>query len=392
MKNFLFIVLLLKLLFGASFAQPYHYPFGYNHSGLNRIEDAFFDELEKDLGRTISFNNTSPQYSYIQHLRNKNVFFSSGKQRDELNEEEYYLHLKEMIARFPTQTSGYYNLARNYMEKEEVKKAIGVLKKAALEFNIPPFSHLAQLYAENDEFTSRYNELLAYYLAAETTALPDSNWIALYDSIKQQDQLYRGKFSLDDPRFEPQYQIDEQNALFLRELVSEHGWVSKYLGRDYHFVHIPIMHFAIEHQLYFLDYIIADCMSYQARWLEAEQVLWKMVNHTTHIVVEKESYHSLPLMCIDPLTGKIDLEQSMLAIRSAVLAMFGCGGNMSDIWLVATSEISDTNHIEKLKIIKKYFSLLGLSEDKIHIQTELLDKGIEAQLKLKTPILIKRKI
>ncbi|TVQ08151.1 MAG: hypothetical protein EA361_17205 [Bacteroidetes bacterium] len=233
MKKFLFVIMLSIFLFGACFAQQYHYPFGYNFSDLNRLDDAFFEELEKDLGRTIAFDNLSPGYSYIQHLKNKSLYFALRSNAAELNEEDYYLHLKEMIARFPTQTSGYYNLARNYMEKGEVEEAINVLKKAALEYNVSPvsFSYLAKLYAENDEFISGYNDLLAYYPTAETTELPDSNWITLYDSIRQQDQLYRGKYRFDDPCFEPQYQIDEQNALFLRELVREHGWVSKLEGQ-----------------------------------------------------------------------------------------------------------------------------------------------------------------
>lgn len=381
------------LFFFIGSAQPYHYPFAYNHSGLNRIDDAFFDELEKDLGRTISFNNTSPQYTYIQHLKNKSVYFSLMSNAAELKEEDYYLHLKEMIVRFPTQTNGYYNLARNYMDQGDVEEAIDVLKKAALEFNISPksFSYLTQLYAKNQEFIKGFNDLIDFYFTSETTVLPDSSWILLYDSLKQKDQLYRGKFRLDDARFEPQYQIDEQNALFLRELVLEHGWFSKFLGRDYHFVHIPIMHFAIEHQLFFLDYIIADCMAYQGRWLEAEQVLWKIINHTSQVIVGNESYHSLPLLYINPITCMIDLEKSMLAIRSAVLAMFGCGGNRSDIWLIATSELSDVNYTESLKVIKKYLVLLGLDENKVHIQENLLERKIEDQLKLNTPVVLKRK-
>jgi tetratricopeptide (TPR) repeat protein len=129
-----------------------------------------------------------------------------------------------MVDDFPTQPSVYYQLARYYMGMENVDEAIDVLKKASLEFNIPPesFSYLTQLYAENEKFIGRYNQLMAYYLTAETTVFPDSKWIALYDSIKEQDQLYRGKYRPDDPRFEPQLQIDEQNALFLRELVIEH--------------------------------------------------------------------------------------------------------------------------------------------------------------------------
>jgi hypothetical protein len=70
-------------------AQLYHYPFRYNSSVLNRIDDIFFDELEKDLGRSIIFNNTSPEYSYIQHVKNKNVFFSLGTKLSELNKEEH---------------------------------------------------------------------------------------------------------------------------------------------------------------------------------------------------------------------------------------------------------------------------------------------------------------
>ena len=390
MKNILILFLLFPFICNA---QYYHYPFGYNYSGLNRIDDAFFDELGKDLGRTILYDNTSPEYTYIQHLKNKNEFFSFGKPRAELEESEYYLQLYEIINKFPTQTSGYYNLAVLYLNEGKVDEAIEILQRAALEFNIMPesFSYLTQLYAENDEFIKRYNDLKEYYVNSEAIVLPDRRWIALYDSIREQDQLYRGKFRLDDPRFEPQYKIDEQNALFLRELALEHGWFSKFLGRNYNFVHVPVMHFSVDDQLFFLDHIIADCMSYQARWLEAEQVLWKMINHTTQVIIKGESYHSLPLLYIDPANGIIDLEQSMLAIRSAVLAMYGCGGNRSDIWLVATSDLSDVNHSESLKAIKKYFVLLGLDKDKIHIQESLLEREIEDQLKLKTPVVLKRK-
>lgn len=396
MKKLLLTNILLIVFASAAKAQPYHYPFGYNQSGLNIIDDAFFNELEKDLGRSISFNNISPEYTYIQHLKNKSILFSLQRQMAEFNQKEHadsiYVLLQEIIEKFPTQTGGYYLLARLYLDFGEIDEAIGVLKKAALKFNISPksFSYLTQLHAENEKFIQGYNELLAYYLTAETTTLPDSNWIALYDSIKKQDQLYRGKYSIDDPRFEPQFLIDEQNALLFRELVREHGWVSKYLGRDYHMVHIPVMHFAIEHQLYLLDYIIADCLSYKARWLEAEQVIWKIINHQSMVIIDNENYHSLPLMYIDSLTGVIDLEQSMLAIRSAVLAMFGCGGNRSDIWLVATSEFPNENYVESLNVLKKYFAILGLDEDKIHIQAEFLDKEIEGQLKLKTPFVLKR--
>ncbi len=49
--------------------------------------------------------------------------------------------------------------------------------------------------------------------------------------------------------------------------------------------------------------------------------------------------------------------------------MFGCGGNRSDIWLVATSGFSNENYVESLNIVKKYFALLGLDEEKIHIQS-----------------------
>ena len=82
----------------------------------------------------------------------------------------------------------------------------------------------------------------------------------------------------------------------------------------------------------------------------------------------------------------------MLAIRSVVLAMIGCGGDRSDIWLVATSEFPNENHMESLKILKKYFVLLGLDEAKIHIQEDLLDREIEDQLKLNTPIVLNRKL
>ncbi len=71
--------------------------------------------------------------------------------------------------------------------------------------------------------------------------------------------------------------------------------------------------------------------------------------------------------------------------------MFGCGGNRSDIWLVATSGFPNENYVESLNIVKKYFSLLGLDEEKIHIQAGLLDREIEDQLKLKTRIVLKRK-
>jgi hypothetical protein len=71
--------------------------------------------------------------------------------------------------------------------------------------------------------------------------------------------------------------------------------------------------------------------------------------------------------------------------------MIGCGGDKSDIWLVATSEFPNENHMESLKILKKYFVLLGLDEDKIHIQDDLLDREIENQLILKTPIVLKLK-
>jgi len=391
-----FLILFIVFPFIHGNAQPYHYPFNYNHSGLNRIDDAFFDELEKDLGRSIALDKAAFEYRYIQHLRNKNTFLSLYDKAAELNHEEnateIFLLLQRIVADFPTQTTGYYQLSRFFMNKGKVTDAIDVLKKAAMEFNLSPesFSYLTQLYAENDEFIRGYNDLMRHY-KTKTTLLPDSNWIALYDSIKQQDQLYRGKFRLDDPRFEPQYQIDEQNALFLTELLLEHGWFSKFLGRDYHFAHTPVMHFAIEHQLFFLDFIIADCMAYQARWFEAEQVLWKMINHTTRVIINDETYHSLPLLYNDSETGIIDLEQSMLAIRSAVLAMYGCGGNRSDIWLIATSELSDVYHTESLKAIKKYFVLLGLDQDKIHVQESLLEREIEDQLKLKTPVVLKRK-
>jgi tetratricopeptide (TPR) repeat protein len=385
----------MNLIFfiGTLLAQPYHYPFGFDVPGLSRIDTAFFDEIEKDIGRSLTFNNASKEYTYIQHLKNVSVFDAYGKIRDDLNEEAYYLHLNNMINQFPTQTSGYYWLARFYMDKGDVNKSLDLMRKASTEFNISPqsFSHLTQLYSKNSEFINGYNSLEKYYKGV-TTFLSDRNWIALYDSIKQQDQLYRAKYRLDDPRFEPQYKIDEQNALFLRELVHEYGWFSKYLGRDYYLVETPVVHFAIEHQLYFLDYIIADCMSYQARWSEAEAVVWKIINHTSRIIVNDQSYHGLPLMCIDPLSGILDLEQSMLTIRSAVLAMFGCGANRSDIWLIATSELSETNYIESLEVIKKYLVLLGLDGNKIHIQRELLENDIENRLILKTPVVLKLKL
>lgn len=394
MKLVLTVIFFSQFLFYFYSSQEYHYPFGYETRNLNWIDEGFFDELEKDLGRSITFNNTCSEYSYIQHLKNKYVFHFFGRPRAELNEEEYYLQLHETIIKFPTQTNGYYWLVRFYMEKGKIDKAIDILKRASLEYNIPPgtFSHLTKFFADNDEFISKYSDLADYYFAAETTVLPDSHWIALYDSIKQQDQMYRSKYRSKDPRFELQLQIDEQNALFLRELVREYGWFSKFLGRNYNLVHLPVMHFSIDHQLYFLDYIIADCKSYQARWLEAEEVLVKMINHTTRIVVDDESYHSLPLFTFNPSTGFIDLEQSMLTIRSVVLAMFNSGREMRDIWLISTSVLSETNFIESLEVIKKYLALLGLDEDKIHIKKELLEKDIEKQLKLKTSVVLKLKV
>ncbi len=127
MRNTVTLVFSVLLFLLNVSAQTYHYPFGYNQSGLNRIDDVFFDELGKDLGRSISFNNTSPEYTYVQHLKNKNTFFSLQGKVAELNQkkhgDETYRILQKMVADFPFQSSGYYQLARFYLDKGNVKPA-----------------------------------------------------------------------------------------------------------------------------------------------------------------------------------------------------------------------------------------------------------------------------
>jgi tetratricopeptide (TPR) repeat protein len=389
MSLLLFVIALFHI---ATYSQQYHYPFVYNSTPVNVLDVGFFDELEKDLNRSVTYNATAPEYSYIQHLKNKNVYFSLNSKRVGLNQEtdadSLLVLLNEMLLKFPTQTSCYYYLASFYLKKGESEKAIEVMK-AAFKYNISPksFNYLSKLYPGNEKFIQQLNNPDVLYCSAETTIHADNRWVALFDSIIRQDQLYRRLYRYDDPWFEKQIEIDTQNSLLLKELVQEYGWFTKHVGRDYHDTHLPVIHFDIADQLYFLDYIIADCKSYQAKWYEAEQVLWKMVNHQSQIRINNERYHSIPLLYTDSISGFIDLEKSMLALRSAVLAMIGCGAGRSDIWLVATTESASEN----LGLIKKYFSLLGLNAENIHIQSTILEEKVAEQLILKTPVVIRRK-
>jgi len=52
-------------------------------------------------------------------------------------------------------------------------------------------------------------------------------------------------------------------------------------------------------------------------------------------------------------------------------------------------EHPDNQHMENLELLKKYFTILGYDEDKIFIQSEILDYETENSLLLKTPVVIK---
>lgn len=391
MRSCLIVLLVINCSLSSSFSQDHHYRFYYNNNG--KVSERLFEALEKDLGRTIDYNISSEQYTYLQHLRNQNLFLSKHSQIKALKQDEDLgrLHqlLEEIVIMFPHQSTGYYYLAQFYMDKGYVDMALAVLSGAVVDFGLESdsFNYLEKIYAENNDFVNGVNDIRKLSETRIPVVAKDSLLIDVVDSILKTDQMYR-KADYPDPRFTKQQQIDSANAATLKEIVKERGWISKYLGRDYHFAHIPVIHFSIAHQLFFLNHIIADCISYNGKWTEAEQIIWKIVNHTSRIEKDSKRYHSIPLLFFNEHTGKLNLEKSLLSINSTVIALLNSKKD-NPIWLVATTENPFNQHMENLALLKKYFSILGYDEDKIFIQAELLDYETESSLLLKTPVVIK---
>jgi tetratricopeptide (TPR) repeat protein len=390
MRVYFFCLLIVNCCFSVTFSQVYHYKFSYNNNGI--VNDKLFEALEEDLGTSVSYNVSSAEYSYIQHLKNQNLYSSTLNQIESLMKEDHLdqLHhlLVEAISMFPYQTPVHYYLARFYFDRGNVDQAIAVLKKAVLDFGLEPesFSYLLKLYAENETFVNGYSNIQKLATTRNPIVAKDSCLIAVVDTIKKNDQFHRTADNK-DPLFLKQQLFDSTNARTLRSIVTERGWIGKYLGRDYPLAHVPVMHFKVHDQIFFLHYIISDCVSYNANWTGAEQVIWKIVNHTSRVEKKGERFHSIPQLHFFE-SGKIDIEKSILAINSTAIALLGSKKN-KPIWLVATSEHPDKHHVENLELLKKYLIILGYGEDKIFIQNELLDCETESNLLLKTPVVIK---
>ncbi|MDP2423900.1 MAG: hypothetical protein Q8M23_06100 [Bacteroidales bacterium] len=393
MKKVIGLILFSLLLICSCSAQNYHYKYSYNSGDF--INPSLFDELEKDLGYPVNFNTSVDSYSYIQHLKNQNVFIElTDKVRNLYNsgpEDSIYIKSKQLLGFFPTQIPGYYYVLKYYLDRGQYNKALEIIENGIFEYGIEP-KRLINLNRLSDipEFSTEVKALYDRYHESPVNELPDSNLVIIVDSIKYFDQLYRG-FSLDssDPRWIRQVELDSLNAKKFKELVRAKGWLRKYVGQDYIFLHVPVMHWAIYEQLFFLDYIIADCETNNATWAEAEAVIWKIAVHSGRLSKDGVDYHSVPLVYFDSISGNLDIKRSMLGIKSFVAGL-SCTRASDPIWLIATSEHQARNHLQNLEKLKKYFVILGFREDQVFIQEATLNKDIENELILKTPIVVKR--
>ncbi len=388
--------LLLMCLFinccSLCYSQENHYRYSFNFNG--RVNDNLFDSLEQDLGYGIEFNTTTLKYSYLQHLKNQNVYFNKLAQIELLKQsridENIHQLLIEIVCLFPTQSSGYYYLVRYYVDRNNIDGALLVLRRAIIDFSIEleRFNYLKKLYSDKIKFIDGLNEIEKIANEKQSVEVKDIGLIATLDSIIKRDQMYRNVKAPNDPRYFKQIEFDSLNAKIFKKIVEDKGWVTKYLRLNYEMAHIPILHFNYNEQLFYLELIIDDCVSYNGKWTEAEQILWKLVNHTSTVNMEGVCYHSIPLLIFDDNSGILDLEKSMLAINSTAIALLSSKKD-KPIWLVATSSHPTNHFIDNLEVIKKYLTILGYNGDNIFIQKEPLDNELENILLLKTPVIIK---
>lgn len=387
-STFTFIV-----LFQCAFTQNDTYLFYYNtdHNNINKL----FTHLEKDLGYKIEYNNKTRPYSYIQHLKNQSIYNELSGKANYYNEkgisDSLLIVSNQLIEQFSNQHVGFYYLAKYYLDRKETAMAINVLTKGVLELEYNPlrFDYLSTLHKDNSEFINAFDALKKQSFIESSKHKVDSSIVAFMDSIMYRDKLDRYAYLLNslDPRFIAQQRRDSLNLVELKDFVLKNGWISKYLGRDYHELYLPIIHFPVNEQLFFLDYIIPECEKYSSSWLDAELITYKIAIHSSRIEKNKIYYNAIPLVYLDSNTGFVDIPKSLLGIIASANAF---NTNRVPITIIPTSKHPNSHKLKNLELVKSYFVTLGIKESNIIIQEEVLDPSIEKEMSYVPLFVVKR--
>ncbi|MGE0078128.1 MAG: hypothetical protein AB7S48_09730 [Bacteroidales bacterium] len=269
--------------------------------------------------------------------------------------------------------------------------AINVLTKGVLELEYNPqrFVYLSTLHKDNSEFISGFDALKKQYFTTNPKHKVDSSTVAFMDSIMYRDKLDRYAYRLNslDPRFITQQRRDSLNLVELKDFVLKKGWISKYLGNDYDMPYLPVIHFPVKEQLFFLDYIIPECEKYSSSWVDAELITFKIAIHSSRIEKNKIYYNAIPLLYLNPNTGLLDIPKSLLGIIASANAF---NTNRVPITIIPTSKHPNSNKRKNLEHIKSYFTALGIKESNIIIQEDVLDSEIEKEMSYVPLFVVKR--
>jgi hypothetical protein len=382
--------LLFQLIFTttiSSFAQGNGYMFN-DHTG-RIVTESFVNEIERDIPNLISCSDSSMVFSYPQYLKDRftlNKKISLAKEHEKLGfQDSLYNLYDEIVSLFPYQLPGYYHYSKFLLESNQTDRAIALLERGICEFGLSPnsFSYLHSLFKHNVAFSNRFEMLKSKYQECYRNDWIDSTIISVVDTAFYYDQLCR---IISHPLYKLRADIDSSNANTYKKLVEEKGWLTKYVGTGKR-TYIPILHFSLHHQLYFLNYIIADCSAGYAPWVDAEIILTKIVQKFQRI--NSSNYHILPFVTLDSISKRLDLAHSLIGIKPVVDKIIELWDNQH-LTVIATSKHNGNNHIQDLEQIRKYFILLGYDRDKITVQEKFLDLKIEEEMNHITPFVIKR--
>ncbi|MGE0078160.1 MAG: hypothetical protein AB7S48_09890 [Bacteroidales bacterium] len=391
MKKYYCLVLILLFTVN-SYSQGNQ--FTYNFGG-NFVNNKLFIELENDLDIKITANSIQKEYSYLQYLVDQNfykslcskvVYYDEKKILDSL-----FIGATHLVEAFPLQSVGYYFLSKYFLSIGNTDKAIDVLNKSVFVYGVKPekYQYLLKLFGENVEFTNGFQKINDKWAKLLSQKEIDSSIIVFMDSIKFYDRLDREAYMLEpsNPRFIKQAKLDSINAVKLKGFVLKNGWISKFLGRDYDLVYVPVMHFSIPDKFFLLDSIISDCKKNKASWIEAEFIVWKIAYHPA-VNTDDCYYNVIPLIYLDPLSGSIDLFKSLLGIKASVDAF--TDSSRLPITIFTTSKHPEENRKQNLETLKKYFLILGLKDNQVLVSNEVLDKNIEEKLPYVPLFVVKR--
>lgn len=350
--------------------------------GGTAISKTFVNYLEKELGSTMQLNEKSAKATYGQHLINEYYYSQLSKKADSFERnnipDSLFFYANKLIKMFPNQHLGYYYLAKFYINNKQHSKGLKTIEEAVrMGADANSFSYLNQLYSSDSTFINGYAELLKSYNRNTSNTTEDNCIKAIVDSLKYLDQLYRRPHLLPThPLALKQDTIDSTNAIVYKNLVARKGWITKYLDKGYFDPFPPVVHFKINDQLFFMQFIIEDCEKQQAQWAEAESIMFMMASTSSRIKVGDDLYHAIPLIYLDSTTKTIDLAKSLLGIKGSAEAFL----TNKPITIIPTSLHPAKNIEQNLEMLRNYFLMLGFKENLVQVSSKTLDKNIESKL------------